>query len=138
MLIGAYSFVVSIIHETRTLRKNTRCTWVLSILHTPVQKCPIDPGNNLPGLSSRYVYEANSDGRATLMNCSPYSRYQHPAWNHGTDTSSTLVNAIERYSPLDYTFCRYSFASRKRALNFGDAEDPAERQNSLTRAKQIR
>lgn len=24
------------------------------------------------------------------------------AWNHGTDTSPTLVNAIERYSPLDY------------------------------------
>ncbi|EFN67448.1 hypothetical protein EAG_01778 [Camponotus floridanus] len=94
------------------------------------QKCPVDPGNNSPCPSSRYVREANSGYVDELL-----AVFAIPAWNHGTDTFPTLVNAIERYSLHDYPNIRFAdivLPREKRALNFGDAEDPIELRNNLT------
>lgn len=67
------------------------------------QKCPVDPGNNSPCPSSRYVCEANSGYVDELLTV-----FAIPAWNHGTDTFPTLVNAIERYSLHDYPTIRFA------------------------------
>lgn len=91
-----------IIHETR---HSAKILDVCGCYFTRHKKRPVDPGNNLPCPSSRYVYEANS-GAGYVDEL--LAVFAIPTWNHGTDTFPTLVNAIERYSLHDCPTIRFA------------------------------
>lgn len=118
---------MAIIYETRLPAK------ILDVcecyLAHSAQKCFIDPGNNSPCLSSLYVYEANS-GAGYIDEL--LAVFAIPAWNHGTDTFPTLVNAIERYSLYDYPAIRFAGTVLPRESALWILEMPKTRLNDKT------